>query len=498
MERGFYNDDFEQLIKQKADQYKMFPSDNVWKGIHRSVHPRRKWYWLGFLLFLAGVGYYSMVELMSPTNRKIADKPAPAPKSATIQPGQDQTSGKAIIVPFNTATRSQKHSAGVIPNWNTTLANESEDSEAALAPSHPALLTAEEVSAISEETPVFDQQTGSLKKMGESATLSKRLSQIITSSQSFPLLDDILARSHDAIATATHHESGITPGIYKELTKTDETSEDMKRINWLQENAVYELRPPPMKRVGWQVAFSPTMNYRRLTMDPNSSFYGKGKAGLVTIRNVPVAMDMTDDPDKLVKHRPALGFELGTHILYTVNKNIRLRAGIQFNYSRYDIQAYSTPEPEEATIGLDNTSGRRVDSITSLTRLRNFGGDDVEELRNQYFQLTAPVGLEIRLLGSGKLQLNAAGTIQPTYLLNRNTYMITTDYKNYIKEPSLVRRWNVNTAAEIFVSYKTGGLTWQAGPQFRYQLLSSYVKEYPIREYLMEYGIKVGVTKTIR
>ncbi len=31
MERGFYNDDFEQLIRQKADQYKMFPSEGVWK-----------------------------------------------------------------------------------------------------------------------------------------------------------------------------------------------------------------------------------------------------------------------------------------------------------------------------------------------------------------------------------------------------------------------------------------------------------------------------------
>lgn len=499
MERGFYNEDFEQLIKQKADQYKMFPSDHVWKNIDRSMHTRRKWYWLGFLLFLAGVGYYSMVELMSPANRKTAVKPEAAPLRMVA--AQNNTAEKAIIVPFSTAAaKTHKHVVAIPAGWNT-VSDDTDPSaiEAALVPSHPALLTAEEVSAISKETPVYDQQTGSLKKEGTTTLLSHQLSSIVTSRQHYQLLQDILSHNRNAVDAATHLSASITPDPDKKLAAADETSEDMKRINWLQENAVYELRPPPMKRIGWQVAFSPTMNYRRLTMDPNTNYYGKGSPGYVTIKNVPVAMNLSEGPDKLVNHKPALGFELGTHILYTVNKNIRLRAGIQFNYSRYDIQAYSAPTPEEGTIGLDNSGGRRtVDSITNYTSLRNFGGDDVKELRNQYFQLAAPVGLEIRLLGSGKLQLNAAGTIQPTYLLNRNTYLITTDYKNYMREPSLVRRWNVNTAAELFVSYKTGGVTWQAGPQFRYQLLSSYVKEYPIREYLMEYGIKVGVTKTIR
>lgn len=109
-----------------------------------------------------------------------------------------------------------------------------------------------------------------------------------------------------------------------------------------------------------------------------------------------------------------------------------------------------------------------------------------------------PLGFEVRVFGDDKLQFNVASTIQPTYLLNRNTYLITTDLKNYTKEPSLVRRWNVNTGAEAYVSYTRGDVKWQVGPQFRYQLLSSYQNVYPIKEYLMEYGIKVGITKTIR
>jgi hypothetical protein len=138
-----------------------------------------------------------------------------------------------------------------------------------------------------------------------------------------------------------------------------------------------------------------------------------------------------------------------------------------------------------------------MNEITTYTRYRNFGGDAVQNLHNQYFQLSVPLGMEVNVIGNGKLQVGIAGTVQPTYLLNRNTYLLTADYK-YTTEPSLVRRWNINTSAEAFVSYKTGDLKWQVGPQFRYQLLSSYVREYPIREHLMEYGIKIGVAKTIR
>src|SRR5258708_3021021 len=101
MERGFYNEDFEQLIKQKADQYKMYPSDKVWKGIYRDLHTRRKWYWLGFVLFLTGICYYAIVELISPStsNKVIVDNNV----ASTATP-PSRTDGKSIIAPFTTIT----------------------------------------------------------------------------------------------------------------------------------------------------------------------------------------------------------------------------------------------------------------------------------------------------------------------------------------------------------------------------------------------------------
>ena len=56
MESNFSNRDFEQFIKQNADQYRMYPSEKVWSGVNSVLHTRRKWYglWLGVFLLLSG------------------------------------------------------------------------------------------------------------------------------------------------------------------------------------------------------------------------------------------------------------------------------------------------------------------------------------------------------------------------------------------------------------------------------------------------------------
>ena len=43
MEKEFYTDDrFEQLIKERADQFSMYPSKRVWHSIYNNLHPSRR------------------------------------------------------------------------------------------------------------------------------------------------------------------------------------------------------------------------------------------------------------------------------------------------------------------------------------------------------------------------------------------------------------------------------------------------------------------------
>src|SRR6185503_2717037 len=44
MERQFNNGDFEKQLRDNANQYRMYPSEKVWKGIHSALHTRRRWY----------------------------------------------------------------------------------------------------------------------------------------------------------------------------------------------------------------------------------------------------------------------------------------------------------------------------------------------------------------------------------------------------------------------------------------------------------------------
>jgi hypothetical protein len=175
-----------------------------------------------------------------------------------------------------------------------------------------------------------------------------------------------------------------------------------------------------------------------------------------------------------------------------VARSIKLRTGMQFNINRYDIKAF-TYRPERATITL-NSGPRGIDSLNTISQYRNFNGGRMDWIQNLYFQVSAPVGVEINLSGSRKTKIGVATTIQPTYVLGDRAYLLSSDYKNYSQVPWLMRRWNVNTSLETFVSYKTGTVQWQVGPQVRYQLLSSFVEKYPVKENLFDFGVKVGVS----
>src|ERR1700749_532368 len=43
MENKFYTDEFERLLKERSDEFRMYPSKRVWHSIYNDLHPGRKW-----------------------------------------------------------------------------------------------------------------------------------------------------------------------------------------------------------------------------------------------------------------------------------------------------------------------------------------------------------------------------------------------------------------------------------------------------------------------
>jgi hypothetical protein len=196
-----------------------------------------------------------------------------------------------------------------------------------------------------------------------------------------------------------------------------------------------------------------------------------------------------------VDNTPVLGYTLGVNILYHLSKNISLKAGLEFSFSRYYIRTYNSGS-SQTSAALNTYFGYVADSLNSVP---GSGTDkNPQHYQNKYYVISVPVGVEMKVAGSGRVQLHVGATLQPSYLLNTDAYVLTNDYKGYSKDAQAYRRWNVNAGAEAYISYGVGNVRWELGPQVRYQIFSTYKDSYPLKENMLNYGIRIGISKTIR
>lgn len=229
--------------------------------------------------------------------------------------------------------------------------------------------------------------------------------------------------------------------------------------------SVLNLFKPRRSKLQTQFYFTPTVSYRKLN---------------------------DNNIDRIVTHKPDFGFELGFATKYPVSKTVKLISGLQFNVNRYGIKTYNSIT-ELATIRVTDRNGG-IGYVNTITNYNNFTGYQSNWLDNFYFQIAAPTGVEVKIKGDDKVQFGIATTLQPTYNLGDKAYLISADYKNYAEYPKLIRKWNLSGNLGTYVSYSTGHMKWQVGPQVRYQFLSSYLKKYPVKENLFDFGLRVGIS----
>src|SRR5258705_7103430 len=97
MESNFSNREFEQYIKSTADQYRMIPTDKVWKNINSTLHTRRKWYGFGLaLLLLSTAVSVTWVMVSDPGSKKQVITAVPGAQS-TVQTMPVNQIGSSIV-----------------------------------------------------------------------------------------------------------------------------------------------------------------------------------------------------------------------------------------------------------------------------------------------------------------------------------------------------------------------------------------------------------------
>lgn len=464
MESNYRNSEFEQYIKENADQYRMFPSEKVWKGINSTLHTRRKWYGIGLSLLLLVTGSAVTWVMMSypvaknqPVTSIKATQSSLQEKTVAPEEASPETVNK--VSPFNNKLASIKATP---------------EEPAMVGPlALPAILSADISDNLLTISPA-DQPAISRTDRMQLQELQKNAPAAIASDN--PFYQSIATANEIPVSSGTFEEritlaSSDRPNVRNEITY----SAGIETVT----NAYIPQRIS--KKVSWQFFVTPTVSYRKL--DENKSFNNSGGAGF------PFAS--LNDVNKAVTHKPDMGLQIGLSARYPVTRNLKIRGGLQFNLNRYDVKAYAY-NPEVATIQLNGANGNS--SVSTWTEYRTYSGYKSDWLKNFYFSVSAPIGAELNLIGNKRTSFGIAGTVQPTYIIKDRAYLISSDYKNYAKVPWLIRHVNLNTGFEAFVNYTSGKTHWQVGPQVRYQVLSSFHNKYPVKENLFDFGMKIGIT----
>jgi hypothetical protein len=452
-------DGFEDYLKEKADQFRMHPSDSLWSELSAKMHKPRRWPYVlaGTLIFGLGIGVGVMIQKSAERSmvgeslvpdREISDarssKYGNQPNTSFISDGPIEAQSR-IIENFllNTPLTEKKSSKRLQP----TFSRSADPVAKVIAFEHPAYFA----NRVESTIPAAAGQTTAMISLPSPQPRSKRAAGNAQA---------VKDREEQAA-----ERSSITTNILQTIDKIG-------------------------KRTGIQFYVAPSFSYRRLVGQASKTNFNY--SGFPYSANYGFPTDVND----AVVHKPAFGLEAGTVFTQNIGKRLRLKAGLQFNFNNYDIEAYSyMPEMAPFTAARQQGYGG---SVSTLAYYRNANGFNKTWLRNSHFMVSIPVGFDATLFGNRKVRFNVASTIQPTYVLNNKSYLISTNLKNYAQEPSLYRNWNLNAGAEAYLSVDAGTYRWIVGPQVRYQLLSSYKEDYPIREHLVDYGFKIGIQKTLR
>ncbi len=544
MDINFHSDDFERLLREKSDEFRMYPSKRIWHSVYNNIHPGRKWPSIAMTITLIStlllVGYlnsknnspyitgenkklwqqeYALV--MSPryipqsindyhhtisiyaggniTRSSITEArlASPIKTMVTTQAPQLKVSAIAAVylpkLPLNKATKiSQPVVSDVAVNNQPVMDAIDYSNKAAVASEMinegPVMFTAlssPETSFTSAGEEKFDSR--------ELASYNpERITINADNELQLPLVDlfkaEVLPSPLLAIGSKTNSSFNNDPlQVEKAVIGANEK-------DWMEHYALYN-RPATKKwasKLSWQVYATPSVVYRTLYNDPG--FRDPPSANTPPLAVSPASQDV----NMAVTHTPSLGMEIGTGLKYSIGKGISLKGGLQVNYTRYNAHAYHNAHPVATKLTMHDFRLNTSYEVYRTSPYSNKNGLESIKLHNETFQVAIPLGMDVKLLGNDQVQWNMGVTLQPTYVIAGRAYLISSDRRNYVQESNMLNHWNLNAGFETFLSFQSNGLTWQVGPQLRSQLFSTNNRKFAIQERLMTYGLKFGVSKTIR
>lgn len=450
------NKEFEEFLKQQVDTYKMYPSEEVWHNVSQHLRSKQKLTIATILtLFILAI----LLSVVPQNEKRITDKLPTYPITFST------TTTSADI--FSTKLVDNSNTVSIITN----KANGSKDRQIALFGN--GMATPNNTITKSNKIPSGNNQStnnDNLQPLGNSANGSFSYN---TNESSIAPEDAVTIPEAELLITSVEKQN-----VHLATPIATPVPQPIAGNNFALPTTSTSSEKTVKSR--WQYYFVPSISYRTLADERNYD-------APTVIPNAPAAPGSLE---KAILHKPALGLEIGASKIMPLSRSFEFKIGAQINFNQYDIKATES-RPEIATIALSNGSTQ----INNVTSLRNAEGSSPRWVNNNNLQISIPVGLNVIVAGTNRVQIGFSATAQPTYLIKNKMLLLSTDLKNYTEAPGLIRKFNVNGGLETFVAFSSKKLKVQIGPQIRYQLLSSYNKKYPFKENLFDYGFKVGFSK---
>lgn len=459
------NNSFESLLQDEAKNFRAFPSDHVWENIRFNIHGNNKWPALSFL-FVTIVLALTIVTIFNyPPDKFLLNKNF-VNKSSVVS--------KNLIA----ETKIQKHK-NYIEREN--------DKTVVLAFANFPTIQVLNISNVEVEENFSEQDVAANNK------------NFISEVEQNSVIHDeaILNNSNKEINSKQilieDNASTIQPIPITDLKVNLLAKEFKMNSNLLVKNKIEFLNqfaktstPKKLTNNKWSIQYYATLSnsYRYLVDDKTRKDYLVNPIDRVALKN---------DVNNVVRHKPALGGEVGVSFLYGVTKNFFIKTGLQFNIRKYEMDAYL----ENGNAVFSYVQSNQLNSLSIKSNYTTQKGSTKTNLENKLYQISIPIGLQWDLINGSKWGLSAAATIQPTLTLNKNIYVVSTDYKYYADGNAFFRRFNINTSTELYVTLKSKNSKWFFGPQIRYQTLPTYNDLYPIKENRIDYGVKFGIIKSL-
>ena len=481
------NDSFEQFLRESTEDFKMYPSRKIWYSLYNNLHPGRKWPSLAVCIILVSAILFMDVSNNNKINKRTQEaSETPIENAFTnyFTKFEEQKATTVLLPVVVNNKKEKKNNSAEIQTFSAT-----QD----VADNYPIVYNEE----LQNEVTVFVKENDLTPN---SITINKNLAANTSIKQTNYLFAEKLfneriisaPKSIDVINQQSEEDS-YSINLEKaknQLLLKNNLSESLLMKAYQDDHAFYNkaFLNKFKKNASLQIYITPSIGYRA---------WFKNKDVKLNNNAALIAVNPNQPEDIEVNQNAAFNLEVGLALNYSLSEKMKVKMGLQFNSTSYVINAGQLFHPTQASLLLENsaTGLSNLEPHTSYYSSRQAPGNE-KRLFNKSTQFSLPVGVDYQIGKKKNISWYAGATIQPTYVANGEANLLSADKRNYIKRPSLMRTWNANTSIETFVSIDTkAGFSVNVGPQFRYQLLSTYNNEYNYSEKLYNIGVKLCITK---